>query len=614
MNAEYMKAQSKELERCVGAKVYESPVQSVVWRPERQRGGRSGRTLQTALLLVLGGVLIVFSARCVYRTARRPVGDEAERETAELIAALSAVPEEDGPSEEDVAAFHEYVHRFDKQYRSLREHWRRFLLFSENRRQLEAVRRRANNTVFGPSGFSDRDDEELRQLLIPHSYPTPALPADLPRFDTAPAWQRAARPAEFDWRDRDAVTGIKNQGQCGSCWSFSVVAVVESLHVIAGGARTKLSEQELLDCDKREMGCFGGFRPHAFQFVRENGLVPEEHYAYVGAASDCRLPALNDSRVFVDALFGFEGDEEAMADWVATRGPISVGVNVTREMFAYKGGVFAPSAEDCARRSLGSHALAVCAPRSIDRPPACCRIIFNIWKFTPLGFMWTSHGNFFINGGAARRQAVLKELRLHLRANYHKHEHGAVVLYPEGSRLFLVRESERRFAAKNGLAPFQHCVHPRSGAAHAVLLECGPSARDATRTVHGRPPMEFVVDCTLGYPRGEVVDLGAAMVGEWPRGDTHVAVHYAVHPVRPEWQDEGKLKDWLYARYAEKDRLLAEFYRTGRFPGKPRPVVFPLARSLLAELFWALVFYAHWSAWIRPLGALLGRQLWTLVA
>ncbi|KAI6222960.1 Acl-12 [Aphelenchoides fujianensis] len=569
MNAEYMKAQSEELERCVGAKVYESPVQSVVWRPERRRGDRSGRTLQTALLLVLGGVLIVFSARCVYRTARRPVGDEGERETAELITALSAVPEEDGPSEEDVAAFHEYVHRFDKQYRSLREHWRRFLLFSANRRQLEAVRRRTNNTVFGPSGFSDRDDEELRQLLIPHSYPTPALPADLPRFDTAPAWQRAARPAEFDWRDRGAVTGIKNQGQCGSCWSFSVVAVVESLHVIAGGARTKLSEQELLDCDKREMGCFGGFRPHAFQFVRENGLVPEEHYAYVGAAGDCRLPALNDSRVFVDALFGFEGDEEAMADWVATRGPISVGVNVTREMFEYKGGVFAPSAEDCARRSLGSHALAV---------------------------------------------AVLKDLRLHLRANYHEHEHGAVVLYPEGSRLFLVRESERRFAAKNGLAPFQHCVHPRSGAAHAVLLECGPSARDPTRTVQGRPPMEFVVDCTLGYPRGEVVDLGAAMVGEWPRGDTHVAVHYAVHPVRPEWQDEGKLKDWLYARYAEKDRLLAEFYRTGRFPGKPRPVVFPLARSLLAELFWALVFYAHWSAWMRPLGALLGRQLWALVA
>lgn len=215
----------------------------------------------------------------------------------------------------------------------------------------------------------------------------------------------------------------------------------------------------------------------------------------------------------------------------------------------------------------------------------------------------------------------------------------AVVLYPEGSRLFLVRESERKFAAKHGLAPFRHCVHPRAGAAHAVLLECGKSLQggrrpnpvnspwvaDETRTVHGQPPIEFVVDCTLGYPRGDVVDLGAAMVGEWPRGDTRVAVHYAVHRVRAEWQDEGKLKDWLYARYEQKvsrrrppplsialrlqDRLLDEFYRTGRFPGKARPVHFPLARSLLAELFWALVFYVHWSAWIRPLGALLGRQL-----
>lgn len=45
------------------------------------------------------------------------------------------------------------------------------------------------------------------------------------------------------------------------------MAVVESLHVIAGGARTKFSEQELLDCDKREMGCFGGYRPNAFKRV-----------------------------------------------------------------------------------------------------------------------------------------------------------------------------------------------------------------------------------------------------------------------------------------------------------------------------------------------------------
>ncbi|KAI6209672.1 Acl-12 [Aphelenchoides besseyi] len=170
-------------------------------------------------------------------------------------------------------------------------------------------------------------------------------------------------------------------------------------------------------------------------------------------------------------------------------------------------------------------------------PGAYLWVIFNIWKFTPLGFMWMAHGNFFINGGAERRQNVLKELQEHLRSIYVKNEYRFVVLYPE---------------AKNGLSPFKHCVHPRAGAAHAVLSVCGPSLKDETKTVDGHPPMEYIIDATLGYPKGNVVDLGSAMLGEWPNGNTNVAVHYKIHKIRPEWQDEEKLKDWLYKRYEEK--------------------------------------------------------------
>lgn len=67
------------------------------------------------------------------------------------------------------------------------------------------------------------------------------------------------------------------------------------------------------------------------------------------------------------------------------------------------------------------------------------------------------------------------------------------------------------------------------------------------------PPLEYVVDCTLGYPKGEVCDLGQAMLGEWPEGNnSSVAVHYKIHKIQPEWQDEKKLKAWLYERYEEK--------------------------------------------------------------
>jgi hypothetical protein len=89
--------------------------------------------------------------------------------------------------------------------------------------------------------------------------------------------------------------------------------------------------------------------------------------------------------------------------------------------------------------------------------------------------MWTTHGNFFINGGA--RALVLKEFREHLKALYWKFGYGFVVMYPEGSRLYLIKESEKRFAEKNNLSAFKHCAHPRSGAAHSTILVAGKSLK-----------------------------------------------------------------------------------------------------------------------------------------
>ncbi|CAD5230537.1 unnamed protein product [Bursaphelenchus okinawaensis] len=148
-------------------------------------------------------------------------------------------------------------------------------------------------------------------------------------------------------------------GQCGSCWAFSITAVVESLNKIHNNVLVSLSEQELVDCDSRDSGCGGGFRGWGFDFVKKTGLVPEEYYQYQGMAAQCRMPSHDLPRVFVDQIYTFDGDEEEMADWVATKGPITIGVNVTRGMFAYKSGVFDPTEFDCTTNSLGSHALAV---------------------------------------------------------------------------------------------------------------------------------------------------------------------------------------------------------------------------------------------------------------
>ncbi|KAI6191936.1 putative 1-acyl-sn-glycerol-3-phosphate acyltransferase acl-12 [Aphelenchoides bicaudatus] len=206
-------------------------------------------------------------------------------------------------------------------------------------------------------------------------------------------------------------------------------------------------------------------------------------------------------------------------------------------------------------------------------------VIFNIWKFTPLGFMWTSHGNFFINGGQAKRAAILNDFREHLRRLYWQWNYGTIVMYPEGSRLFLIKEAEKRFAREKWFEAVQVLCTSKNWSCSYSLVSLWKiiESLDETKANAGNfPPLEYVVDCTLGYPNGEVVDLGQAMLGDWPRNNSNVAVHYSIHKVKSEWQDEEKLKEWLYKRYEEKDKLLEHFYAKGTFNGKPRPVNFPM--------------------------------------
>nr|VZI32766.1 unnamed protein product [Spirometra erinaceieuropaei] len=150
-------------------------------------------------------------------------------------------------------------------------------------------------------------------------------------------------PDSFDWRDKGAVSEVKNQGNCGSCWAFSATGNIEGQWFLHKGELLSLSEQELVDCDKKDNGCAGGFMTTAFKAVEElGGLETEEDYPYKADTKKCSFDR-SKARVYVNGSAELSQNETELAAWLAENGPISVGINALPLMFYIRGIVHLPS-------------------------------------------------------------------------------------------------------------------------------------------------------------------------------------------------------------------------------------------------------------------------------
>jgi len=162
----------------------------------------------------------------------------------------------------------------------------------------------------------------------------------------------SALPASVDWTTKGAVTPVKDQGNCGSCWSFSTTGSIEGASFIKNGQLISLSEQNFVSCDNRQtggtdMGCNGGMMDDAFTWAKKNGGVcTEATYPYTSGTTgqngsckqtSCSKVATSAPKSYTDVQI--DSDSALMS--ALAKQPVSVAIEADQQAFQlYKTGVF----------------------------------------------------------------------------------------------------------------------------------------------------------------------------------------------------------------------------------------------------------------------------------
>ena len=156
----------------------------------------------------------------------------------------------DTEGNDDWHTFSSFVDKFQKKYHSFQELERRFYIFKRNMNTIILHNLNADkNFTMAINSFADLTPEEFKKTYLHQGKPLNTGAYGCKVF--VPNASSSSVPASLDWREKGAVTSVKNQGQCGSCWAFSATAAVESANAIKTGKLLDLSEQQLVDCDKQ---------------------------------------------------------------------------------------------------------------------------------------------------------------------------------------------------------------------------------------------------------------------------------------------------------------------------------------------------------------------------
>ncbi|XP_062715733.1 procathepsin L-like [Aedes albopictus] len=261
-----------------------------------------------------------------------------------LILLAIAVAVFAAPNEGDKDEWTSFKGRHRKRYNGTEEHRRRGN-FNSNKARIDSHNKRHDHGGasfrLGVNEFSDMSPEEFAQTMNGFK-PSGAA-------DQSPRQARAAAPTttsvtSIDWRTLGAVTPVKAQGRCGSCYSFASMGALESHNFIKTGKLVTLSEQNIIDCTIAygNYGCNGGSMATVYKYVKANsGVDTGASYPYKGAVSNsCEFNPANIGASITDYVL-VPKNEAALQAAVATIGPVSVAIDTSLPSFQlYKSGIY----------------------------------------------------------------------------------------------------------------------------------------------------------------------------------------------------------------------------------------------------------------------------------
>ena len=245
-----------------------------------------------------------------------------------LLAAVSAQNE-----------FADWMRFNDKSYKTMYEQKYRSKVFAENLRRIEEHNRQEHSWKMGANKFADMTATEFRAKYITGGY----KPRAHKHADSFFQPMSFNLPASVDWSTKGAVTPVKDQGQCGSCWAFSTTGSVEGAYFIKNGTLYSLSEQQLVDCSDAEgnQGCNGGLMDYGFQYIIDNkGITSEKNYPYTATDGTCDSAKEKQDYAQIASFKDVATNSDNALMSVIVQQPVSVAVEADQDSFQlYTGGV-----------------------------------------------------------------------------------------------------------------------------------------------------------------------------------------------------------------------------------------------------------------------------------